>query len=136
MCELRGGWPSGIEAMASELKLYKNVSAGEKITYADMLVMFYNALTAEILEIQGMDGGYPVFESNGGTYLSVYHDIYLGRGVLTAANGVSIYGDRVTLDKAYIGEIELDLNGKNIDEFLGREVVFLYSYNDLKKRWH
>jgi len=130
MCDVRGGWSTGIETMASDIKLYKNVSSGKEITYADMLIMFYNALTSEILEMKGIEGGYPIYESNGGTYLSVYHDIYLGRGILTGANGVSIYGDRVSLDRAYIDDIELELDGKNVDEYLGREVQFLYSYND------
>ena len=130
MCEVYGGWTAGIEKMASGLKLYKNVTSNGYLTYPDMLVMFYNALTAEILEVQGIKNGKPIYEGKGGTYLSVYRDIYLGKGFVTGIDGVSIYGDKISEGKIRIDDVDLELNGVNADEFLGRDVIYIYSYVD------
>ena len=129
MCDLYGGWPVGIEKMASNIKLYKNVSSGQNLTYSDMLVMFYNAITSEMLEVSGAKSGGLVYEGKGGTYLSIYHDIYLGKGFVTGIDGVSIYGDKIRTGKIRIDDMDLELNGVNADDFLGREVVYLYSYD-------
>lgn len=134
MCEVRGGWPTGIEKMASDIKLYKNVSSSSAISYADMLIMFYNALTSEILEMQGIKDGEPIYTSNGGTYLSVFHDIYLGNGIVTGVDGVSIYGETVEPEMIYIGNTKLELGGYDADAFLGQEVVYLYSYKNTKNK--
>ncbi len=134
MVQIRGSWTTGIDLMANDIKLYKNVKSSGSITYADMLVMFYNALTSEILEMDEIKNGTPVYKSKGGTYLSAYRDIYLGRGVVTGADGVSIYGDTVRLDKIQIDDIELELNGINADEFLGREVEYIYSFDEKKEK--
>jgi len=129
VCEVYGGWRTGIEKMASDLKLYKNVASSGYITYSDMLVMFYNALTAEIIELQGIKNGVPVFEGKGGTYLSVYREVYLGKGFVSGIDGVSIYGDKINTGKIRIDDMDLELNGVSADEFFGRNVIYMYSYD-------
>lgn len=130
MCEVYGVWRTGVEAIASDIKLYKNVSANTYITYSDMLVMFYNAITAEIIQATGSKNGVPIYESNGETYLSAYRDIYIGKGVVTGIDGMSMYGDDTSGGRIKIGDMLLELNGVDADEFLGLEVIYFYSDND------
>ena len=131
--ELRGGWTVGVDSMASDIKLYQNLTSGGNITYADMLVMFYHALTAEIPEMVGTEDGMPVYQGKGGTYLSVYRNIYLGRGVVSSVDGVSIGGDRTEFGKIRIGDTDLAPGNVKAEEFLGRDVEFLYSDDDGEK---
>lgn len=132
--QMQGGWSYGVEKMASDIKLYKNVTSQEYITYSDMLVLFYNALTSEMLEFSEIKGDVLIYANKGGTYLSLYRDIYLGRGTVTGADGVSIYGDKIDIGKIQIDDLKLSLNDINADEFLGREIDYLYLYDDIEEK--
>ena len=127
---LNGGWEAGINTVASRIKLYDGASSSDKVTFADMLIMTYNSLFAEILEATGVDKGNIVYETRGGTYLSEYYSIYKEKGMVTAYDGTDIYNETSYRDKAVIGGRLLNVNGLDLADHLGMEVKYIYYYNE------
>lgn len=120
----------GVGQLAQNFKLYNGVKGTTTLSYADMVLMFYNALTVELPEIVGVEYGGVTMTGQGETFLSSYFDIYVDEGILTGYDGVSMYGDEVEEDTALIGDVEFKLEGLDVSEYLGRKIKFMYKVVD------
>ena len=87
--EVKGGWPGGYMSVGRGLKLLlDNVGANEPISQDMLVSLFVGAIKAEALELKTL-GDKVVYSKKGErTLLSVYHNIYQSRGVLSD-NGIS-----------------------------------------------
>ncbi len=130
MCTASGGWTEGIEKTASKLALYDGTSRAERVKYSDMIIMLYNAMLANIFDADGVKGDSLIYEASNDTYLSKNYDIYVNDGVLTAYDGVSIYGDIIENGEVIIGDLLLDANGIDAKDLLGLKVKYFYHYDE------
>ncbi len=131
LVEAMGGYPDGVRKMSSDVDLLEGVSKDNEVSFADTLVMSYNALTTEILEMQGISSGYGIqYAGNGETYLSAYFDIYVNTGIVKGYDETSVYGDAVGEGAAVIGNEYLEKSEIDISDYLGYKVDYFYKYNE------
>ncbi|MBR5506780.1 MAG: S-layer homology domain-containing protein [Clostridia bacterium] len=127
---LKGGYPAGYYAVATELELNKNFikDMNSPVTYNDVSDMFYNAIGADVMEHKTwQDEKYVVKEEK--NYLNLYLDIFYTEGIITANNITNIYGGDTTLyNHIRLNDIVLYLeeSAKDIVDFIGHKVGVYY----------
>lgn len=119
--ESRGGYPGGYLAEASRAGITDGVSGDAEVTLADMFMMLYNSLTAPVMK--NTLSGYEVDEND--SILSMYRDIYYGRGKVTGADGVSLDGSELYADSVGI-DYEQYESDVDMSAYLGEEIEFFY----------
>lgn len=133
LCAQLGGYPAGVEKLAHRLKLYDGIELGDKVSFCDMLVMTYNSISVELFEVNTIrDDGSLEYAENGETYLSKYHDIYVGEGVLKGYNGISVFGESVDKGCALIDDTYFNNCSADVYDSLGKDVKYYYHSKDGK----
>ena len=126
--EYNGGYPAGYITVAGRLKIADKVSGGRNLTRGNMLKLIYRTAKTEMLTPVsiGSNGGSKYEVSDDKTILSVYYDIYYGKGIVNSAAMVSIDGsapggkkDVKVNETVYNSEIDAS-------HCLGLETEFLY----------
>lgn len=130
--KIKGGWPQGYIAAASEAGILEAFTVADKtaLTVGEALQLLYNASTVGVYE-KISDGASYTYEVSDETLLSKYHNIYLQEGVIMSMNGASIDENYTTADGeamidglAYLGTEDINEN-----EYLGSRVEFVYKYD-------
>ena len=126
-----GGYPTGYTATANRIKLSDGVIAGEKVTMSDMLHILYNALTINIMEPGSLTGDSVKYEvSDDETLISLYRDIYYGKGYVNGANTITVSGGTLKKDDVLIDSETYNGEGFNMIDYLGERIEFFYEKKD------
>lgn len=123
MCSFDDDWSAGVNRLANELKLYKGIKTGEKLSFADALVMIYNGLNSAMANIEI---GNLQLSNESETYLERCVSIYSGKGILRGFDETGVFGETigrndVLIDDMYFNDFSMDLNA-----FLGKQVKYYY----------
>jgi len=127
--QYNGGYPRGYLDAARRAMVSIGVSSDEYITIPDMMLIFYNAITASVLEgttFNGDDVTYSAKEGN--TLLSIFRDIYYGEGVMTGAEQISFEGKSI-LDGQFLINGIIYESDVDISQYLGEKVKFFYRFD-------
>ncbi len=117
----------GVRKLAVKLHLYDGTSMQDEVSFSDMIIMTYNALLTETLDMTGVHGNEGViYEAQGQTYLSKNFDVYVGKGIVNGYDGISVYGDEVNEDEVLVGDKTFKNSGLNLYDYLGYEVEYMY----------
>lgn len=120
--------------LAKDAGLSDNITLSGNMTFRDMVIIMKNALVAPTMQINGISGTDIDYEkSEDITLLSLHYDShYVEDKRVIAANGVSIYGGNVSENKIQIDKIEYIQPKKDMENYLGSYVNFIYK-GDLSK---
>ena len=129
--ELRGGYPGGYMAMASEIGLKTDPNASEKITRESAAELIYSTLSKNMLEQTTFGDRYEYDILKGNTILNKYRKISEARGIITNNKNTLLEGTTPISD----GMVEINgaryFTGKtNAESLLGYNIKFYYSYDD------
>ncbi|MDD6483165.1 MAG: S-layer homology domain-containing protein [Clostridiales bacterium] len=128
--DLSGGYPGGYLKTAAQLDILEGVSSDEYLTMGDMLILVFNAMKTEILDLSETVKGSAKYETaDGKTLLSVYHDAYYDKGIVNGANYSSV--NETPLQK---GEVEIDgvvMDSEiELEEYIGEKIEYFYFDTD------
>lgn len=133
----KGGYPSGYYLVAKNAGILDGITGDKKLTYADAVNAIFDILTLAIFDTVEFEGDNIVYSvSDNETLLSVYKDIYVAEGQLTAFDIVSINGilgrrDTLCVDTLSCGNI----SGFDGYKFLGEKVRLYYTADrDMENR--
>lgn len=126
ICQL-SAWPSGYTKAANDVELLKGVEGGNEISFFDAIVMLYNSLYVYMPNVS-FNGAQ--ISGDEDTFISAYCSIYFDRGLLTAYNESSIYGDVIGKNEAKIGDMHFDHSAVDVTDYLGKDVKYFYYEND------
>ncbi len=122
-----GGYPGGYLNVASNIQLLKGVSEfNGLLTQKDFRELLENAIEVDIPLITSMTKDGADYEvTKGRTLLTEYHDIYMGRGIVTgnsftSFDGISMLENYVTIDT--FGQV--DVGATNAEAYLGHSVIY------------
>lgn len=124
-----GGYPGGYIMQASTTGLSRSITANQNddITRAQTAQFLYNAMDIPILQSVSFGESIELRKEDGITFLSEYHDIYQGRGVVTANAYTKINGESsVPEGMIEIDGEQYDVENTNADGLLGQRVEFYY----------
>lgn len=126
IAEAEGGYPSGYLVMADRLRLrsgLEEIAPDELLIRGDSAIIMDNSLDVEIMR-QVTYGGTNSYETDGSTVLSVYHDIYETRGVITEADGMSVYAvSTASTDELVISGTTMKSGDTNAADYLGMKAT-------------
>lgn len=103
IAEHKGGYPTGYLAVARDLKILDDVVVNNDVAAfrGNVIVLMYNTLFAEIMDVTGIKGDSYSYEITGGVnLLSKHHKIYEAEGIVTSNWQYSISG--ATEDANYV----------------------------------
>lgn len=134
----------GVDKTANLLSLYKNYKATEGFTVGNLMVMIYNALTADLLQFETVsaDGHCTFKKDNTKTFLSDQKEIYVLKAVVTSVYYSSLYADgiveknEIALNrKPYVtlNTVKSDMLGKNVTAYVDtsledESLIYMYEY--------
>ena len=129
--DMKGGYPAGYMAVASEQKLFSGLESARELTYRDAAVLLYNTAVEEIVLLDFVQNR-PAYSAGDETLLSLHYDIHYAEGMVNAVEGVSVDEHEV------IRENQMIIGGEtyNTDiwfyDYLGLGVKFFYKgeYDD------
>ncbi len=147
LAEVSGGYYSGYLKKAIDLGILRKGSSDydRELTVYDAVLMIDAALEAEIPVVYSADGKYITYENNKGkNLLSVYHDIYKIKGIMTDNGQTALSSkSKVGLGNTVVGGQQLigieerftDLIGYNVVAYYkqGSDKTFLHAYADSVK---
>ncbi len=126
--ELRGAL-----AIASDNRLFKNVSSADKLTREDFYAIIYNALEMPVMEITGVSAdGQAYGVDKGNTLLYSKYEIAVEKGIITMAGGLELDKKGRTSSDNRIkigGTVFMTDKALAPGEYLGRNVKCYYYYN-------
>ncbi|MBQ4631473.1 MAG: S-layer homology domain-containing protein [Clostridia bacterium] len=130
----KGGYPVGYIAIANSMHLSDglNVSGDDALKGSDAVVMVYNALNSPVLQVASIGGNSVSYsDSDGKTFLNVYHGIERIEGRLSASSGNVLSGD-YELDKnqIIIDGITYKTADINCDSLVGFSVYAYYKNSE------
>lgn len=138
IAEAKGGYPAGYIRVASENELLKNVkqiSDSSDARRADIYVLLYNTLHANIAiydSISGGDFGFTIYE--GKNLLSENHKIYWIEGVIEANSVTSVDGNTTAEGEIRIGSNILYSDIKHTEDSVGKRVLCYYKEDSKGKK--
>ena len=128
--EMLGGYPTGYMKIANEVGLLDRCTSVTELSETDMLYMLENALTCPTGSFYVRAGELVRTVNEDETLLSKMYDMYIEKGVVTAAKGVSLNGNDKLDDKyTVIGGVKYE-SDIDMTDYLGAEVKFLYYSED------
>ena len=125
--ESDGGYPNGYLNRAYNIELNENVSSSELVTLSDMFEMLYNAMKINVMQITGGSGGSVEFSvSDKDTLMSVYYNVYYGRGTVTGAEYITTDGNTLAQKDDVKIDDEVYKSDVALFENFGEEIEFFY----------
>lgn len=102
--ELMGGYPTGYLRSANDSGIadYLPSLKEEAMSYADGIIMLYNMVVADIVEVTGYGDTHEYTRTEGRNILSVYHDIFTLDGIVEATEYTGLYSKNKTCGKGKI----------------------------------
>lgn len=126
--EGNGGYPFGYIQTARRLRMTEDLSSSDYITLGDMFLLLYHTMITEIAEpisIGREDTTYQISKTK--TLMTLYHDIYYTKGVVTGADCVTLDGRELKSEEVQIDKIVYK-SDVDLLEYLGMEIEFFYHY--------
>ncbi len=130
---IEGGYVNGYNAIAKKLGLTDGVSfKGEYATLGELSDLLYNSLFIALYRMTAINGNWSTFASSDDTVLSMYHNIYSDKGIVTA-NEFTGLDD---LDKK-AGENSITVNGvtyestQDLSSLIGYNTIVFYEKDTL-----
>jgi len=124
---VKGGDEFAFARIATRLGLYDGTTEDTELTFGDMLVMFTNSLIAPVLEAKVFGRTVMYRENDNESLLSLYYDSrYVKNQRVTFANNTGIYGDKKNSGYVTIGDKNYVSAYRNMEEYLGSYVNFIY----------
>lgn len=122
-----GGYPKGYLTVANRLGIFA-ASAADEIDYATIAKLIVKALDTDIMTLKvSVSGGTEFSKSRNQTLLTVYHDIYYDKGIMTD-NGITSLTDR-----SAVGEKSVIINNQilnkgdcNVNDYIGYGLKYYY----------
>ena len=127
-----GGYPDGYLKIARSEGLLKNVSSLERFIGDDMVVMVYNMLMLNTIDIS-KPGAFKLDETE--TVLSKRHSVYYRKGIVTE-NGITALSSKSTIRKDEVcvdtgaEKVVMSVGSTDIDKKLGYSVAAYYRYDE------
>ncbi|MDD6762402.1 MAG: S-layer homology domain-containing protein [Clostridiales bacterium] len=129
---MKGGWPSGCMALASEFDLTNGIKNTDGLTLIDVYRLMYNTMFAPVPEMDLSSPSNPVIKINKDeTIMGTYFDVYRVTGKLQSALGMSVDAN------APCGPEELRIDGEVYNseytsavDYLGCKVNAYYRKSD------
>ena len=127
VAEKKGGYPTGYIIEATRLNLFKGISekGEEAITRRDMSLLLFNALDAELMDMDVLGGGDTKYKQGDETILSKYFEVVKYTGIITANYFTAIDGgEQAKSGMVRLGaDMDFDAGTTNAGELLGRNVT-------------
>jgi len=128
---INGGFPNGYIRLAKRLGISDGVLSTGELSLADAIRILWNGITTPtyIGKRFGTDGSvsYTVEDE---TVLSIYQNLYMGRGRVTAIKGATLDGVLAEADEIYIGSVKFNKAADmNASHCFAKEVDFIYEKN-------
>ena len=127
ICELEGGWPEGYLKEASKQKL--GTASSGSLTRAGLARLFYDSLTAPIMEPHETVGTNIKYKESDETLMKKLHNLYLIDGIMSYNGSVSIDGrEKSVLSYIIVDNVRIELDGRDCSEYIGCHVL-AFAYN-------
>lgn len=134
----QGGYPMGYVSVAGYLDILDGVSSKieEPMSSKDFVRMLYNALTADVMQLEGVfrkdSGVYDISNAyKGESVLSNYYGIYKYKGLLEVNEYASVYGlSNLSEDCVSIGKDVFFSGNTNAFKYIGQNVMCYYKENE------
>lgn len=123
-----GGYPTGYLRLAQNAELLEDISVGndDPLSLRDAYVLIYNILTSPTFETGFTSEGDISVSYGGASILSLYHDMYIYEGIVTANTVTNIYNEAESdRNTVVIGGREFN-DDVGITDYLGYSVYALY----------
>lgn len=133
--QAQGGYPNGyIEtARLLEMEVYGST---QPLTYYQLYKLLYEALQVNLYELENGTGRNYTLAQSDETLLSKYFDVYEATGLVTQAQGISLYpgkfekGDSEESTSYVVIDEELYTSDINLYNYLGRFTTVFYVQED------
>ena len=127
-CEMQGGFPTGYLKMASRIGLGSGSS--EELTRQKLALLFYNTLSAGMMEFSGMTGSGADFAVSNTTMMKKYHGLVQIEGIMSYNGETSIDGSvKEAFSYIVVDGEKIDSESLNCSEYLGYDVT-VFAYED------
>ncbi len=129
MAEYKGGYPTGYLTVARELDILTDVNMNNEspALRGNVIVLMYNTLFADIMNINGVENGSFSYEiTEGVTLLSYYHKIYEGEGVVTGNWEYSLLGSAEDANRVMINGKRYFTDSPRAIGVVGKNVKYYY----------
>jgi hypothetical protein len=115
----KGGWPTGYLMTASDLGILKNIDASpHETTKEDAVIMFFNALEAELMTLESVGAEFTMTKGNTAGY--VWHGVYKVRGIITVTSASSLSGlSSLSKGRVIMNGNEYSVGETNAESYLG-----------------
>ncbi len=133
-----GGYPEGYIKTATQLKILKNVSGqiGWDATRQQVMMLLFNAITADYLIIDGISDGHSIYETGKSILNHIYGmDIVKGQVMATKNSGITYASDAtdagvLELGYADMSGVLLKYNDPSFENYLGYDVKAYIKYDE------
>lgn len=127
--EYMGGYPTGYLAVARELDIMSNVNmdSSSPALRGNIIVLMYNSLFADVMNINGIDNGSFSYEiTEGANLLSHYHKIHEGEGVVNGNWEYSLIGNIEDANRIMINGNRYFTDSPRAIGVVGKNVKYYY----------
>ncbi len=128
-----GGYPEGYIKAAAQVKLLKNVNGtlGVNVTRQQVMLLLFNALTADYLVLDSIRNNLNVYET-GKSILKYIFDVDTMEGYVLATEDSGMYSLKAASDKGTIeiGDDVLRFHNDSYKSYLGYKVKAYVRYDD------
>lgn len=128
-----GGYPEGYLKTANQLKILKNVNgtSGVPVTREQVILLLFNALTADYLVLDSIKDGYNIYET-GKSILKYVFNVDTMEGYVVATDDSGMYSMKSAADegKIEIGGDVLTLYDESYKKYLGYNVKAYVRYDE------
>ncbi|MBQ4109986.1 MAG: S-layer homology domain-containing protein [Clostridia bacterium] len=118
--------------VADKLKLYDGVTEIGAVSYRNMSRILFNVLNSYCISYEIADGQLQIAFDSNETYFENLWDIYRFEGMVTAADGIALYGEPQSIDKAVVGSRIFSTGLFGVGDLLGMNVKVFYESNDVE----
>jgi len=125
LINIKGGYPIGVDKVAFELELYEGINQSGALSYGDALVMIYNGLLCEYVQVRTTGPEGILYHGTGETYGERFFGLKVNKGLVTGYNGVSISGESVKNNVLVINGAEIISEQNDLSDFLGHKVKYV-----------
>jgi len=129
MAEVKGGYPTGYLTVARAIDILDgvNMNSDSPALRGNIIILMYNTLFADVMQISGVNGDSYSFEiTDGDNLLSVYHKIYEDEGVVTSNWEYSIVGETDESGYMSVNGTRYVTDSKRAIGSVGKNVKYYY----------
>jgi len=133
----KGGYPSGYYLVAKNAGVLDGITGDKQLIYADAVNALFDILTLAVFDTVEFEGDRIVYSvSDDTTLISMYKNVHVAEGQLTAFDVVSLDGRRGVRDTLYVDDLSCNItSGFEGYQYLGEKVRLYYTADrDMENR--